>query len=105
MSKMLPVKHAAIAAGLLALAALGGCHKEEPEQPVTNTVIETNVTDVTNEAAPAAKVTPSVTTNAVDSEVREAPPTPDVQTQDDADATGMTSHVQRDTETTNEATP
>lgn len=102
MSNKLPVKYAAIAAGVLALAALGGCHQEPPEQPVSNTVVETNVTDITNDAAPAAKVTPPVTANAVDSEVREAPPPPDTQTQDDADATGMTSHVQRDTATTND---
>ncbi len=86
------------AVGLLALAALAGCDKSTPDQPVASengAVPETNVTETTNAAAPVA-ATHTATTNASEAVVaREAPTPPDEQTQDDADATGMTSRVTR----------
>ena len=85
------------AAALLALTALAGCDKSAPDQPVANengAVTETNVTEPANTAVPA-NTTHAVTSNASEAEVREAPTPPDEQTQDDADATGMTSRVSR----------
>ena len=86
------------AAALLALTALAGCDKSTPDQPVANengTVPETNVAEPINVAAPA-NTTHAVTSNSSEAAVaREAPLPPDEQTQDDADATGMTSRVNR----------
>lgn len=95
---------AAIAAGLLALA---GCDKPAPDQPVANdnaAVPETNVVEATNAATPAA-TTHAVTSNASEAVAREAPRPPDEQTQDDADATGMTSRVNRDQPPANGTAP
>ncbi len=95
---------AVIVAGLLALA---GCNRSTPEQPeaADNGVVpETNVTTATNTAAPVAKA-PSVTANAsAPAEMRPEPSAPDAQTQDDADATGMTARVHRDDAPANETT-
>ncbi|MEO9130020.1 MAG: hypothetical protein ABI240_02300 [Sphingomonas sp.] len=86
------------AAALLVLTALAGCDKAAPDQPVASengAVPETNVVEPINEATPAA-VTHAATSNASEAAVvREAPIPPDEQTQDDADATGMTSRVNR----------
>lgn len=86
------------AVGLLALAALAGCDKSAPDQPVASdnaAVSETNVVEAANTAAPAAAATQAVTTNASEAVARDVPIPPDEQTQDDADATGMTSRVTR----------
>jgi hypothetical protein len=86
------------AAALLVLTALAGCDKSAPDQPAASengAVPETNVTEPVNTAAPA-NMTHAVTSNASEAaEVRDAPTPPDEQTQDDADATGMTSRVSR----------
>jgi hypothetical protein len=95
------------AVGLLALAALAGCEKSAPDQPVASengAVPETNVVEAANTTAPAA-VTHSVTTNATEAVAREAPTPPDEQTQDDADATGMTSRVTRGEALANSTAP
>ncbi|MEO6215531.1 MAG: hypothetical protein ABIO86_05845 [Sphingomonas sp.] len=95
------------AAVLLALTALAGCDKSTPDQPVANengAVPETNVTEATNAAAPTAP-TQSVTTNATEAVARDAPLPPDEQTQDDADATGMTSRVNRGEAPANSSIP
>jgi hypothetical protein len=95
MTKMMLVRGAA---ALLALTALAGCDKSAPDQPVANengAVPETNVAEPVNAAAPA-NTTHAVTSNASEAaEIRQAPTPPDEQTQDDADATGMTSRVNR----------
>ena len=86
------------AAALLVLTALAGCDKSAPDQPVANengAVPETNVAEPADAATPA-NTTHAATTNASEAaEIREAPTPPDEQTQDDADATGMTSRVNR----------
>jgi hypothetical protein len=104
MTKTMLVRGAAV---LLALTALSGCDKPAPDQPVASdngAVPETNVVEVTtNAATPAA--THAVTTNASEAVVREAPTPPDEQTQDDADATGMTARVNRDGPPVNSTAP
>jgi hypothetical protein len=95
MTKTMLVRGAAV---LLALTALAGCDKSAPDHPVASengAVPETNVVEATNAAAPAA-ATHAATSNTSEAAVaREAPTPPDEQTQDDADATGMTSRVNR----------
>jgi hypothetical protein len=109
MTKM--VRGAAMAAGLLALAALAalsGCDKPAPDQPVASdnsAVPETNVVEVSNAAAPVTATHDMTTTSTSDAGSREAPPPPDAQTQDDADATGMTSRVNRDQAPANGTAP
>ena len=100
----------AIAGGLLAAMALAGCSSSEPEQPPTDTnmVEDTGVTET--EAAPAPVETAPVEAPppapAVVEPPREKPIAPDEQMLDDADATGMTSRVNRDeAPTENEAEP
>jgi len=94
-------KIAAVAAGALALGALAGCEKSTPEPaaPVENVVNEAEPMNavVVPEETPAPE-----TTNLTVAEPREAPVDPDVQTLDDADATGMTARVNRDQPTANE---
>ena len=96
------------AVGLLALAALAGCDKSPSDQPVASEnggVPETNVVEPVNAATPAA-TTRAVTSNASEAAVaREAPTPPDEQTQDDADATGMTSRVTRGEAPANSTAP
>ena len=96
-------KIAGVAGGLLALAALGGCEKSTPEQPapVENAV---NEVEPVNIVVPEEKRAPE-TANASTVEVRETPPDPDAQTQDDADATGMTSRVRREDAPANTTAP
>lgn len=85
---------ALIAVAGLSLAACSGGKQEE--QPVNDTIVAnidepaatTNVVIDEPEAAPAA-------TNAVTSAPPSAELTTDAQTQDDADATGMTAKVDR----------
>jgi hypothetical protein len=96
-------KIAALAGGLLALTALAGCNNSTPESsaPVDN---------VANEAEPMNVVVPeetpaAETANAAAVELRETPPDPDAQTQEDADATGMTARVRRDEAPANETAP
>ena len=104
MTKTMLVRGAAV---LLGLTALAGCEKSPPDQPVANengAVPETNVTEATNTAAPTAP-TQSVTTNATEAVARDAPLPPDEQTQDDADATGMTSRVNRGEAPANSSIP
>jgi len=96
---------AGIAAGALALTACSGRGDKE-EQPEATTNAETitepvNMTQLPTEA-PAATQIDNVTV-----ETKPAPPpsvTSDEQTQDDADATGMTARVSRD-EPADEAQP
>ncbi len=103
MKKMTVATAAAITAGLLALA---GCNRS-PEQPAATdngVVSETKVTTESNVAAPVVKA-PSVTANTSEAVARPEPPAPDSQTQDDADATGMTARVHRDDAPANETAP
>ena len=97
-------KIAGMAAGLLALTALAGCEKSTPEQPapVDNAVNEAEPMNViVPEEAPA----PETANAAAIEETRETPPDPDAQTQEDADATGMTARVRRDEAPANETAP
>lgn len=86
---------ALLAASAIALAACSAA--KEPEQPAAETnVIDLNepenVANVTTEAPPATRINNTA--------AAEAPPvatlSADEQTQDDADATGMTAKVNRD---------
>jgi hypothetical protein len=94
-------KIAAMAAGALALMALAGCEKStpEPSAPVENMV---NEAEPMNAVAPVETPVPETANAATVVDTRETPPDPDAQTQDDADATGMTARVHRDEGTTNE---
>jgi hypothetical protein len=97
----------ATAAALLALTALGGCDWFKPAPPPRTsenvTTVEENIVEPplpsSNGSAPAEL------NAAATSELREAPPPPDTQTQDDADAVGMTAHVRRDDAVANSTTP
>ena len=97
---------AGIAAGLLALAALGGCDWLSPQPPkpeATENVVDE--TPSSNAAEPAANVAIPTDVNAAAAvDVRDAPPPPDAQTLDDADATGMTARVNRDEAPANSTT-
>ena len=93
---------------LAALGALGGCDKLKPRQAPDseNRGIEAPEPTPTEAPPPSAPVAPptSVITNASEADSREAPPEPDAQTQDDADATGMTARINRDDTATNGVT-
>lgn len=97
-----------VAAGAVivaALLALAGCSQSAPEQPAPTdnaTESETPVATPSNMATPVAKA-PEVTANAAEAITRPEPPAPDTQTQDDADATGMTARVHRDDMPANDA--
>ncbi|ATY34356.1 hypothetical protein CVN68_01440 [Sphingomonas psychrotolerans] len=96
----------ASAAGTLALAACSG--KDEAEAPTSN-VGNMAPIEAENTAAPVANEAPPATVidNATATTPAETVPsdlTSDEQTQDDADATGMTARVSRD-EGGNEAQP
>jgi hypothetical protein len=88
----------AAATALLALATLGGCDWFKPAPPpeTTNNAAAVESIDEPAETAPPANVAAPTDANAADAELRAAPPAPDAQTQDDADAVGMTAHVRRD---------
>jgi outer membrane biosynthesis protein TonB len=84
---------AAAVAGLL----LGGCHKQrepEPENQTTETPAP-----VVPEPAPAPEPVEAPTPKPVAPKPKAAPkPSADEQMLDDADATGMTSHANRETD-------
>lgn len=86
---------ALLAASAIALAA---CHNKPDETPVgetnvTNMMVEPgNLMNVVTEAPPATRIDNTTTTAAPPS----ATLTADEQTTEDADATGMTSRVNRD---------
>jgi len=93
-----------IAAGLMALAILAGCSKSEPEaQPPETDNVGADAqpepaAQPTPEPAPIKRPEPAPVANTVvpvAAEPREAPPSPDAQMLDDADATGMTARVSR----------
>ena len=103
MKKMTFASAAILAAGLLALAGCNNRSSEQPAAPDNAVVTETNVTTESNVAVPVAKA-PSTTNATAAVDLRPAPTAPDSQTQDDADATGMTSRVHRDDAPANETT-
>ena len=87
----------ATATALLALTALAGCDNPAPPPETTNNSAAVENVDEPEAPPPAANVATPDATNAADAaELRETPPAPDAQTQDDADAVGMTAHVRRD---------
>jgi hypothetical protein len=101
------IKRIALLASVVGALALGACSggREEAEAPTSNvenmTPIEVENTAVVPTEAPPATV--------IDNYTPDPTPTPealssDEQTQDDADATGMTARVSRD-EANNEAQP
>jgi hypothetical protein len=97
----------ASAAGTLALAACSG-GKDESEAPTSNVgnmapiEVENSATPVANEAPPATVIDNATAT--APAETAPSDLTSDEQTQDDADATGMTARVSRD-EGGNESQP
>jgi hypothetical protein len=95
---------AAVAAGLIALAALSGCEKSTPEQPAPaeNAV---NAAEPANVVVPVETPPTETVNTAAEADMRETPPDPDAQTLDDADATGMTSRVRREEDAANETAP
>lgn len=99
---------ATIATGLLVAATLGGCSKSSSDasQDEDTPKIETTAPEpVSPPPAPVAAETPAPEPKPDVAEIpREEPIAPDVQTQDDADATGMTAHVSRGEEPENGAT-
>ena len=104
MKKMTFASAAILAAGLLALAGCNNRSSEQPAAPDNAVVTETNVTTESNVAVPVVKA-PSTASNATAAiDLRPEPAAPDSQTQDDADATGMTSRVHRDDAPANETT-
>lgn len=97
-SKRVPVRIMAIAGGALALLALAGCNNSSPDryEGMANVSDDSGTNEaVTLNAAPPVDTAPAVSANAAVVEPREAPPEPDTQTLDDADATGMTARVNR----------
>jgi hypothetical protein len=82
------------AAGVAALAGLGGCSGSEPEPPTNN--VE-QAAPAPQAAAPKPVVTPPAE-NATEPVAvpAEKPVAADQQMMEDASATGMTSHVSRD---------
>ena len=91
------------AGGVLARSARACCQKAPPEQPAP---VDTagNEAEPTNVIVPEEAPAPETANAAVIEETRETPPDPDAQTQEDADATGMTTRVRRD-EAANETAP
>lgn len=87
----------ALGAGLVTLA-LGGCSRSEPDAaPVTENATYEDEAPTEAAAPPVVDEAPAPVAPEVKAE---APPAaeiaPDVQVQDDADATGMTARVRRD---------
>ena len=99
---------AALAAGLLLLAA---CSRSEPEQPLEGNMTEQAPMDeATPDALPSAEPTeslpPTVDANTAAIDVPpEAPVAPDAQMIEDADATGLTARVSRDEAPANDQAP
>lgn len=85
----------ATAIAVAALTTLAACDKPAPPVEETNnsSAAVENVDEP--EAPPPANVAVPAETNTT-AEMRDAPPAPDAQTQEDADAVGMTAHVKRD---------
>jgi hypothetical protein len=115
---MIRTKTTAVAAAVLALTMLAGCDRASPApQPEASdnalpadaaTSVDANVdaNAAVNLAEPAPLPPPgtsaaSAEASAADVAPREAPPTPDTQTLDDADATGMTARIHREELVTN----
>lgn len=103
-----------LAAGLAAAAALAGCSGSKPEEQPTDNVINESVG--TMEPMPTVNETPSAPLNigAVANTATPAPTneasatpfgTPDSQTYDDADATGMTAKLPQDSPTPSQTEP
>ncbi len=95
----------AVAATMMT-AVLGGCSRSEPEAPTVTENMSYEEEAPAEETAPVAaepEAPPPAEVKA------EAPPAaeiaPDVQMQDDADATGMTARVTRDGSSTKDAAP
>jgi hypothetical protein len=88
------------AAGVAALAGLGGCSGSEPEAPTNNVQQEVPAPQA---AAPKPVVVAPPAENAAEPVAvpAEKPVAADQQMMDDASATGMTSHVSRDQEPAN----
>lgn len=100
-------KKIATATALLALTMLGGCDWFKPAPPpeTTNNSMAVENVDEPDDTAPPINAATPADTNAATAELRETPPAPDAQTQDDADAVGMTAHVRRDEGTGNTTAP
>ncbi|MEG3145142.1 hypothetical protein U1839_10825 [Sphingomonas sp. RT2P30] len=102
----------AAAALVLAVATLAGCDRPTPQPAASDnavpadegTPVDANVETNLAEAAPPppASAAPAEASAAAS---RAAPPAPDAQTLDDADATGMTARVHRGEETVTNTTP
>jgi len=82
----------------LATLALGGCSRSEPDTaPVTENAAYEDEAPSEATAPPVADAAPATVAPEVKAEAPPAPEiAPDVQVQDDADATGMTARVRRD---------
>ena len=97
----------ATATALLALTTLGGCvwFKPAPPPETANNAAAIENIDEPEETAPPANIATPADANAAAADLRDTPPAPDAQTQDDADAVGMTAHVRRDEALANSTTP
>jgi hypothetical protein len=99
-------KTIATATALLALTALAGCdNPAPPPETANNSAAVENVDEPEAPPAAANAITPPDTNAADAAELRDVPPAPDAQTQDDADAVGMTAHVRRDEAAGNSSAP
>ena len=107
--KISPIRISAIA-GLLAATALAGCSKPRADD---TPVMENAITDEgvpADEATPMPVPEPTAEPTADTNTAAISPPpaaeiAPDVQVQDDADATGMTARVSRDEPPANNTEP
>ena len=101
------IKRIALLASVAGALALGACSGggDEPTAPTSNVENMTPI-EVTNESPVAVETSaPTPVSNIATTEVAPTPTlSADEQTQDDADATGMTARVSRD-EGSNEAQP
>ena len=95
----------ATAAALIALTTLAACNKPAPPPEETNSAAAVENVDEPDAPPPANVAVPAEANAAAASELRDAPPAPDAQTQDDADAVGMTAHVRRDEPVSNNTNP
>jgi hypothetical protein len=98
-------KKIATATALIALTTLAACDKPAPPPETVNNVAAVENIDEPEAPPPANVAAPAESNAAAAAELREVPPAPDVQTQDDADAVGMTAHVRRDEPVTNSSNP
>jgi len=90
-------KKIATATALIALTTLAACDNPAPPPETSNNSAAVENVDEPEAPPPAANIVTPDATNAADAaELRDTPPAPDAQTQDDADAVGMTAHVRRD---------